>query len=125
MPDKLEHMLKNTEEMAKAEADLVWKGTGYGAMEEHGTSVSHLKFEMQEKSLKDWKRFFETGVLHCPDPSEVPDEFIITEENLGFLKETISEKTVITGMRFIIWGLDILYLKNIKKQKKHSVNLWN
>lgn len=118
VPDKLEQMLKNTEEMAKAEAELVWKGNGYGAMEEHGTSVSHLKFEMQEKSLKDWKRFFETGVLHCPDPSEVPDEFIITEENLGFLKETISEKNSHNWYAFYHLGIGYFVSEKYKKAKK-------
>lgn len=118
VPDKLEQMLNNTDKMAKTKAELIWKGRGYGAMEEHGRGVSHLEFEVQEKSLEKWKRFFETGILHCSDPLEVPDEFLITEENLAFLKKNILEKNSHNWYAFYHLGIGYFVSGKYKKAKK-------
>ena len=117
VPDKLEQMLNDTDKMAKTKAELIWKGRGYGAMEEHGRGVSHLEFEVQEKSLEKWKRFFETGILHCPDPLEVPDEFMITGENLSFLKKNILEKNSHNWYAFYHLGIGYFVSGKYKKAK--------
>lgn len=87
LSDDLEKKLKSTKPMAMKKATLVTIGSGYGALAEHGKSTDHLEFKLEKDSLKCWKTFFETGSLHCPDCMERPDEFMIDEENMEFLKQ--------------------------------------
>ena len=87
LSDDLEKKLKSTKTMAMKKATLVTIGSGYGALAEHGKSTDHLEFKLEKDSLKCWKTFFETGSLHCPDCMERPDEFMIDEENMEFLKQ--------------------------------------
>lgn len=89
VPERMEQLLKATRMMAKQEAEIVIPGSGYGAMAERKTWTKHLKFQLRSDALKQWKQFFETGVLHQPSPSETPDEFLIDRENLQFLTETL------------------------------------
>ena len=75
----------------------------YGALAEHGEGTKHLKFfgestgqtqseiSKEEESLKNWKYFFEKGILHCPQPLETPDAFLIDETNVDFLKVHMEE----------------------------------
>lgn len=51
-----------------------------------GGRTDHLTFVCKEPQLLLWKRFFDTGILHCPDPLAVPDAFLIDKENLGFME---------------------------------------
>ena len=87
LSDDLEKKLKSTKSMAMKKATLVTIGSGYGALAEHGKSTDHLEFKLEKDSLKCWKTFFKTGSLHCPDCMERPDEFMIDEENMEFLKQ--------------------------------------
>ena len=66
-------------------ACLIASGSGCGALKERGKWTSHLEFTLDSESLRNWKTFFETAKLHCPEPEETPDEFLIDERNLDFL----------------------------------------
>ena len=59
-------------------------GSGYGAMMEKGVWTKHLKFQQVSDSLKRWKEFFETGVLHQPSVEGAPDEFLIDHRICSF-----------------------------------------
>lgn len=123
---RLEKKLGETRTMAKTEAELIWQGKDYAAVQTHEKNVSHLEFRMEDKGLKDWKNFFETGVLHCPDALEAPDEFMIDEGNLEFLEESIAEKN--SGNWYAYYHLGIGYYvsgkyKKAKKAFKKSLEL--
>lgn len=87
--EQMENLLEETRAMAKQPAKLVMAGSGYGALQERGKWSKHLEFVLASDSLKQWKRFFDTGVLHQPSALDVPDEFLIDSENAGFLLDTL------------------------------------
>lgn len=87
--ESMEQKLKDTKAMATGRAKLVMAGSGYGALAQRGRWSEHLEFTISADSLKKWKEFFETGVLHKPDPKLAPDEFLIEADNLDFLVNTL------------------------------------
>lgn len=84
----LEKTLRSTKSLAKTKCKLIARGSEYGFFAERKLA-SHLEFSLEKESLKKWKRFLETGVLHKPDPRERPDEFLEGENIFRLLKETI------------------------------------
>lgn len=91
-PKKLEDLLEETEQMAKTKAELLIKGSSYGALKQHGNLAEHLEYVLEKDTLKKWKNFFETGKLYEPETEEAPDEFLIDAENLGFLQDTLKRE---------------------------------
>lgn len=89
MWEEMERKLTETKPMAHGRAEMVFAGSGYGALKRQGRMWEHLEFRIREESLDRWKRFFETNLLHCPQPSQKPDEFLIDADNLAFLKESL------------------------------------
>lgn len=87
--EQMEQELKETASMAKSGAELMTAGSGYGAMVKHGPWTEHLEFIAEKDSLKQWKRFFETGILQEPPVNQPPDEFLIDKSNLSFLVDTL------------------------------------
>lgn len=129
--ENMEQRLAETKPMARREAGLVFAGSGYGALKPQGKLTEHLKFEVKEEALKNWKRFFETSVLHCPEPNESPDEFLIDERNAVFLKESL--KTVNAenwyahyhmGLGYYMGGKYKKAQKELKKSLLHEENPW-
>lgn len=90
--ERLEERLRNTKEMARTKGRLIQKGSGYGAMEVQNEMSKHLEFVMEEKSLKNWKHFLETGILHCQNPEEKLDEFFRDDAIFLRLRETIGKE---------------------------------
>ncbi len=90
---KLKEKLETSRNTAKKPAEIVYNGSGYGALAEHGKSTEHLKFTKKKEleSLKNWQNFFNTGVLHCPSQMDAPDEFMIDETNVDFLEVHMKE----------------------------------
>lgn len=86
IPEDMEATLKRTKETAKKQALLLSAGSGYGALKAGGKLTKHLEFSLNSEALESWSRFFETGILHKPDPKEAPDEFLIEQENVSFLE---------------------------------------
>lgn len=89
--ETLEKKLTETKPMAHSKARMILAGSGYGALKKRGKMSEHLEFRIKEESLEKWKRFFETSILHCPPPSQRPDEFLIDETNLAFLKKSLKD----------------------------------
>lgn len=87
--EEMDVMIKETLTMAKSPACLIMPGSGYGALDHRNKLSSHLKFVLNENALKDWKQFFETGILHQPEPSQIPDAFLIDDSNIDFLAQTL------------------------------------
>lgn len=91
-PKQLEQKLKETKELAKTRASLLLAGSGYGALRKRGKLSEHLEFEISSESLRKWQSFFETGILHQPSVKEIPDDFLIDNENLKFLADTLEKE---------------------------------
>lgn len=85
--EKMRQKLETSRATAKKPAELVYTGSKYGADVVRTESTSHLEFVDGDNGLENWKKFFETGKLHCPSPTEKPDEFMINRENIDFLEE--------------------------------------
>lgn len=56
-----------------------------------GKNTSHLAFVCKEPQLLLWKRFFDSGILHCPYPLAAPDAFLIDERNLCFMERMMRQ----------------------------------
>ncbi len=116
--ERMEQRLSDTKSMAHREAATVFTGSGYGALQQQGKMTEHLKFAVKEESLKRWKRFFETSVLHCPEPSESPDEFFIDEKNAAFLKESLKAVNAENWYAHYHMGLGYYMAGKYKKAEK-------
>lgn len=90
--DKLEGVLRETKAMAKTKCRLISAGSGYGAFARQGRASAHLEFTVESEGLKRWKEFLDTGVLHCPPPTDRPDAFWNDGDSFALLRETIEGK---------------------------------
>lgn len=90
--EKLEKRLEETKGLAKKQAKLVQAGSGYGTFAPKTKRTGHLEFVNQSETLKKWKHFFETGILHMPNPEDEPDEFWNGEKFLTYLEEKTVRK---------------------------------
>ena len=90
--EKLKKRLEETKGLAKKQAKLVQAGSGYGTFAPKTKRTGHLEFVNQSETLKKWKHFFETGILHMPNPEDEPDEFWNGEKFLTYLEERTVRK---------------------------------
>ena len=90
--EKLKERLEETKGLAKKQAKLVQAGSGYGTFAPKTKRTGHLEFVNQSETLKKWKHFFETGILHMPNPEDEPDEFWNGEKFLAYLEEKTARK---------------------------------
>ena len=90
--EKLKKRLEETKGLAKKQAKLVQAGSGYGTFAPKTKRTGHLEFVNQSETLKKWKHFFETGILHMPNPEDEPDEFWNGEKFLTYLEEKTARK---------------------------------
>ncbi len=116
--DAMEQKLADTKSMARGRAKLVFEGSGYGALKKQGKMTEHLEFAVKEESLEKWTEFFDTSILHCPDPSQRPDEFLIDETNITFLKESMKDKNAGNWYAYYHMGLGYFTEGKYKKAKK-------
>lgn len=116
--EQIEAKLQNTKKMARTKGRLLEAGSGYGALETRSRRTAHLEFQLEEASLLRWKHFFETGILHCPDPEEEPDQFLITEKNVNFLEAHMEEKNQNNWYAHYHLGLGYYIQKRYEEAKK-------
>lgn len=116
--DAMEKKLADTKAMALGRARLVLTGSGYGALKEHGKMTEHLEFAVKEETLEKWKKFFDTSILHCPEPSQRPDEFLIDETNITFLEKSMKDKNNENWYAHYHLGLGYFAERKYKKAKK-------
>ncbi|HIX28342.1 MAG TPA: DUF5107 domain-containing protein, partial [Candidatus Blautia stercoravium] len=124
MPERMERMLHKTAVMAKSPAEIVMEGSGYGALTERGKLSAHLKFVLSSESLKLWKNFFETGNLHQPKGSEIPDDFLIEKENLKFLLDTLESVNKENWYAYYHAGLGYFAEEKYEEAKKVLLSSW-
>lgn len=121
----MERKLQETAAMAKTRARVIMTGSGYGAFEEHGKWSEHLEFVITSDSLEQWKHFFETGVLHKPSANNVPDEFLINNENLEFLVKTLETVNKENWYAYYQAGIGCLSKEDYKNAEKFLLKSWN
>lgn len=122
--EQLEKRLQETAATAKTRARLVMTGSGYGAMVKRGKMSSHLEYAAESDSLKRWKRFFETGVLHRPSASDAPDEFLICRENLDFLISTLEASNKDNWYAYYQAGIGCLSEDDYESAEKFLLQSW-
>ena len=91
--EKLKKRLEETKGLAKKQAKL---STGrkriWNICTKNKKNWPVLEFVNQSETLKKWKHFFETGILHMPNPEDEPDEFWNGEKFLAYLEEKTARK---------------------------------
>lgn len=113
--EAMEETLKRTSGPAKKKAELVMPGSGYGALAPRGKWSGHLEFVLADEAIKKWQSFFQEGTLHKPDPQYAPDEFLIDEENIGFLTETLKKQNRENWYAFYQAGTACFALEDYEK----------
>lgn len=116
--EKLEKRLEETKGLAKKQAKLVQAGSGYGTFAPKTKRTGHLEFVNQSETLKKWKHFFETGILHMPNPEDEPDEFWNGEKFLTYLEEkTVGKDAPNAANWYAHYQLGISYLIAGRKEE--------
>lgn len=123
-PKKLEDLLEETEQMAKTKAELLIKGSSYGALKQHGNLAEHLEYVLEKDTLKKWKNFFETGKLYEPETEEAPDEFLIDAENLGFLQDTLKRENQDNWYAFYQAGIGVFAVEDFPCAEHYLLRSW-
>ena len=123
-PKKLEDLLEETEQMAKTKAELLIKGSSYGALKQHGNLAEHLEYVLEKDTLKKWKNFFETGKLYEPETEEAPDEFLIDAENLGFLQDTLKRENQDNWYAFYQAGIGAFAVEDVPCAEHYLLRSW-
>lgn len=95
----LEGVLKASANLAKTSGELVYQGSGYGALKnicreyENDRRLSeHLAFENGDEKLFFWAEFLRTGYLPEPDTKEPPQDFSCDDIFYQLLADTIEGK---------------------------------
>lgn len=122
--EHMEGILKKTSFMAKKRAKLIMVGSGYGALTERRKYSEHLEFVLESESLKKWKHFFDTGILHQPSVDRIPDEFLIDSENLEFLIRTLDKENAKNWYAFYQAALGCFQEEQYEKAKTFFRKSW-
>lgn len=117
--ESMEETLRKTRDMAKSKARLVMPGSGYGALAEQGKWTKHLEFCISSDSLKKWKTFFETGILHRLEARDVPDEFLIDSGKLQFLVNTLESENKDNWYAYYQAGIGYFAEENYEEAEKY------
>lgn len=125
IPERMEKLLKETKELAKKQAKLIFPGSGYGALAQRGSLSGHLAYELSSDSLKKWQRFFQEGTLHQPKAQDSPDEFLIDKENLEFLVDTLQSKNRENWYAYYQAGIGYFSEEDYKNAEKALVRSWD
>lgn len=117
-PEEMETLLKTSKATARKKAEVVYWGSGYGAMAERGKMTDHLEFKAQTASLKNWLRFKETGEFVCHDPQERPDEFLMNDEMTALLEKTIETVNKDNWYAFYQLGIGLYVQEKYEKAQE-------
>lgn len=115
----MEHTLHNTKKMAKMPAQLVYEGSGFGALKNEERTLAgmpglsaHLDFGSCPKQQELLADFLKTGILYQPDPKNAPEIFPYGDLYLNRLTETIGKENKENWYAHYLLGL-LYYTKGI------------
>ena len=84
---EMEQILADTKKMAKTRAEVIRRGSGFGALEAQlreqcgdRKMEPHLDFAGSEEDPGRWAEFLEKGTLEIPDPAEAPEVYVTGRE---------------------------------------------
>lgn len=117
---RIEEVLIETEAMAKAEGELIYKGVPYGALEQLVREAEgerplspHLQYGDMEPRQEVWADFLRSGVLAEKNPEEKPEDFQSDEIFYKKLKETIQGEN--KGNWYAHYQLGVMHLYHEEK----------
>ena len=95
---EMEQILADTKKMAKTRAEVIRRGSGFGALEARlrdqcgdRRMEPHLDFAGSEEDPGCWAEFLENGTLKNPDPAEAPEVYVTGREFYDRLKKYVDE----------------------------------
>lgn len=95
---EMEQILADTKKMAKTRAEVIRRGSGFGALEAQlreqcgdRKMEPHLDFAGSEEDPGCWAEFLENGTLKNPDPAEAPEVYVTGREFYDRLKKYVDE----------------------------------
>lgn len=101
---EMEQILADTKKMAKTRAEVIRRGSGFGALEAQlreqcgdRKMEPHLDFAGSEEDPGRWAEFLEKGTLEIPDPAELPGVYITGREFYDRLKKYVDENEETAG----------------------------
>lgn len=114
-----EDLLASSKKLAKKPGQLLYSGSGYGALEnalrihkgEPELSIQ-LDFGTLSSEYKEWMTFLDTGVFPQKSPEEIPYDFITDEIIIEKLKTTIN--TINQENWYAFYQLGLYYLTKDK-----------
>lgn len=101
---EMEQILADTKKMAKTRAEVIRRGSGFGALEAQlreqcgdRKMEPHLDFAGSEEDPGRWAEFLEKGTLEIPDPAELPGVYVTGREFYDRLKKYVDENEETAG----------------------------
>ena len=101
---EMEQILADTKKMAKTRAEVIRRGSGFGALEAQlreqcgdRKMEPHLDFAGSEEDPGRWAEFLENGTLKNPDPAEAPEVYVTGREFYDRLKKYVDENEETAG----------------------------
>ena len=95
---EMEQILADTKKMVKTRAEVIRRGSGFGALEARlrdqcgdRRMEPHLDFAGSEEDPGCWAEFLENGTLKNPDPAEAPEVYVTGREFYDRLKKYVDE----------------------------------
>lgn len=134
----LETTLYNTKKMAKTPAQMVYDGSGYGALKNEERKLqgmnglsAHLDFGHCQEQQQLLANFLKTGLLHQPDANDVPGCFLYGDPYFKRLTETIDGANkgnwyahYLLGLLYYTKGIHTHALNCFKESLKLLENPW-
>lgn len=128
---RLEKKLIASKGMAFKKAELIYEGSGYGALENVRRKLAgerplseHLEYRSLKAGEMQWADFLETGLFFTRDPEEQPDDFMCDEIYYERLKETVKTKNAENWYARYQLGVMHIYNGENKKGKKELKKSW-
>lgn len=134
----LERKLVNSKSMAKKKADLVYEGSGFGALKNIQRKLEgerllseHLEYHIGDDGEAAWADFLKSGILLKPNVQERPNHFMCDVIYYDRLRETIEKENA--GNWYAHYQLGVMHLyygrnkagrKELKKSFKLDANCW-
>ena len=101
---EMEQILADTKKMVKTRAEVIRRGSGFGALEARlrdqcgdRRMEPHLDFAGSEEDPGCWAEFLENGTLKNPDPAEAPEVYVTGREFYDRLKKYVDENEETAG----------------------------
>lgn len=123
-----EEQLKETKNMAKSRAEMVYQGSGYGELENlcrqkqgEKPMSAHLDFSNTDSRQKEWKELIQSGILQAPSPTERPADFMKEDIFFELLESCADDKGTDDKNNWYVryqLGLNYLYRKDWEKAEQ-------